>query len=65
MGNAKVGAHNELYNRAMGEHGSGIMNENRERLAEFCTTNNYVIGGTSTINLAFSKYERQKQLITS
>lgn len=44
--NAKVGADSELYNRAMGEHGCGVMNENEERLAEFCTTNNYVIGGT-------------------
>ncbi|XP_061188858.1 uncharacterized protein LOC133197034 [Saccostrea echinata] len=44
--NAKVGADNELYNRAMGRHGCGSMNENGERLVEFCTTNNYVIGGT-------------------
>lgn len=34
--NAKVGADNELYNRAMGHHGCGIMNENGHRLAEFC-----------------------------
>lgn len=44
--NAKVRADNELYNRAMGEHSCGIMNENGERLVEFCTANNYVIGGT-------------------
>lgn len=30
--NAKVRADNELYNRAMGEHSCGIMNENGERL---------------------------------
>lgn len=44
--NAKVGADNKLYNRAMVDHGCGIMNENEERLAYFCTTNNYVIRGT-------------------
>ncbi|XP_048759375.2 craniofacial development protein 2-like [Ostrea edulis] len=44
--NAKVGSSNMHYDRAMGKHGCGYMNENGERLAEFCTTNNYVIGGT-------------------
>lgn len=44
--NAKVGADNKLYNRAMVDHGCGIMNENEERLAYFCTTNNYAIRGT-------------------
>lgn len=44
--NAKVGVDNKLYNRAMVDHGYGIMNENGERLADFCTTNKYVIRGT-------------------
>ena len=44
--NAKVGADNSGIDRVMGRHGSGIINENGERLVEFCTTNNLVIGGT-------------------
>ena len=43
--NAKVGADNSGSDRVMGRHGSGIINENGERLVEFCTTNNLVIGG--------------------
>ena len=44
--NAKVGADNSGSDRVMGRHGSGIIHENGERLLEFCTTNNLVIGGT-------------------
>ena len=44
--NAKVGADNSVSDRVMGRHESGIINENRERLVGFCTTNNLVIGGT-------------------
>lgn len=33
--NAKVGADNELYNMAVGEHGSEIINENRSALHSF------------------------------
>ena len=44
--NAKVGKDNCHFERTMGTNGCGIMNENGERLAEFCNTNNYVIGGT-------------------
>ena len=44
--NAKVGADNSESDRVMGRHRSGIINENGERLVEFCTTNNLVIGGT-------------------
>lgn len=33
--NAELGADNELYNKAMGEHDCWIMNENDERLTEF------------------------------
>ena len=42
--NAKVGADNSGIDRVMGRHGSGIINENGERLVEFCTTNNLVMG---------------------
>uniref|UniRef100_A0A3B1KAX6 Endonuclease/exonuclease/phosphatase domain-containing protein n=1 Tax=Astyanax mexicanus TaxID=7994 RepID=A0A3B1KAX6_ASTMX len=44
--NAKVGADNTDCERAMGKHGCGVMNDNGERLVDFCMTNNYVIGGT-------------------
>ena len=30
----------------MGKHGCGVMNDNGERLVDFCLNNNYVIGGT-------------------
>uniref|UniRef100_A0A3P9H430 Endonuclease/exonuclease/phosphatase domain-containing protein n=1 Tax=Oryzias latipes TaxID=8090 RepID=A0A3P9H430_ORYLA len=44
--NAKVGKDNSNNERAMGEHGCGTMNENGERLIDFCNTNNLVVGGT-------------------
>ena len=44
--NAKVGAENVGRERALGKHGCGKMNENGERLADFCLSNNCVIGGT-------------------
>ena len=44
--NAKVGADNSGSDRVMGRHASGIIDENGERLVEFSTTNNLVIGGT-------------------
>ena len=44
--NAKVGTDNTDREREMGRHGLGDMNENGERLADFCTTNSLVIGGT-------------------
>ena len=44
--NAKVGLDNTGYNRTMGKHGCGTMNENGERLVEFCSMYDFVIGGT-------------------
>ena len=44
--NAKVGSENSSCERAMGKHGCGVMNDNGERLVDFCLNNNYVIGGT-------------------
>ena len=44
--NAKVGSDNTNYERAMGKHGCGVMNNNGQRLASFCLSNNMVIGGT-------------------
>ena len=44
--NAKVGNDNTYYTREMGKNGCRVMNENGERLADFCALNNMVIGGT-------------------
>ena len=44
--NAKVGADNTDREREMGKHGLEKMNENGEMLADFCSTNSLVIGGT-------------------
>ena len=44
--NAKVGASNANYDRAMGKHGCGVMNNNGERLVDFCLDNKCVVGGT-------------------
>lgn len=46
--NAKVGQDNTDYERVMGKHGVGIRNDSGERLVEFCTMHNLVIGGTTT-----------------
>ena len=40
----KVG--NNDTGRAMGRQGCGVMNENGEKLLEFCSTYDLVIGGT-------------------
>ena len=48
--NAKVGSENSNCERAMGKHGCGVMNDNGERLVDFCLNNNYVIGGTIFAN---------------
>ncbi|CAM5093877.1 unnamed protein product [Eretmochelys imbricata] len=44
--NAKVGKNNTNNDRAMGRHGCGTVNENRERVVDFCNMNDLVIGGT-------------------
>ena len=44
--NAKVGADNKGYERAMGPHGIGVQNNNGGRLCEFCMINGLVITGT-------------------
>ena len=37
--NAKVGADNTNCDRAMGKHGCGVINDNGERLVDFCLNN--------------------------
>ncbi|CAG2208032.1 Craniofacial development protein 2 [Mytilus edulis] len=44
--NAKVGSERKGWDREIGPHGIGKMNENGELFADFCATNNLVIGGT-------------------
>ena len=44
--NAKIGEKNTGYERNMGRHGLGRMNENGEMLADLCAFNNLVIGGS-------------------
>lgn len=44
--NAKVGSDNSGYERLIGHHGKGEMNENGQLFTDFCAENNLVIGGT-------------------
>lgn len=44
--NAEVGNDNSNFERAMGKHGCGAMNENGKKFTNFCLDNNCVIGGT-------------------
>ena len=44
--NAKIGEDNEGWEKVMGRHGLGRMNENGERLATFCGNNDLVLGGS-------------------
>ena len=44
--NAKVGSDNTSHDRAMGKEGCGSMNNNGERLLEYCMAYDLVVGGT-------------------
>ena len=44
--NAKVGSSNTHRGKVMGKFGVGIMNDNGERLCDFCSVNGLVITGT-------------------
>ncbi|GFS11523.1 3-hydroxybutyrate dehydrogenase type 2 [Elysia marginata] len=44
--NAKIGRDDTGYDRIMGSHGLGEMNDNGERFANFCLFNKMVIGGS-------------------
>ena len=44
--NAQVGSSNENWEKVMGTHGVGTMNENGELFAELCGNHGLVIGGT-------------------
>ena len=44
--NAKVGNDNSGREDTMGRHGCGTINDNGERLVEFCLSNRCIIGGT-------------------
>lgn len=61
--NAKVGSENSGYERVMGRHGCGSMNENGEYFTELGGNNNLVIGGTlfqgdTQINMGVTWRER-------
>ncbi|XP_033106314.1 uncharacterized protein LOC117108409 [Anneissia japonica] len=44
--NANVCSDNLGFEKAMGKHGCGSMNENGKRLMEFCSSNDLIVGGT-------------------
>jgi endonuclease/exonuclease/phosphatase family metal-dependent hydrolase len=44
--NAKLGAENEGLEHIMGKHGIGEINENGQKIVDFCADNDLVIGGT-------------------
>jgi len=44
--NAKVGNNTANREEVMGNHGVGVMNDNGERLCDFCSTNGLVLTGT-------------------
>ena len=44
--NAKIGKDNTEYERIVERHGLGVMNENRETFADFCSDFECVIGGS-------------------
>ena len=44
--NAKIGSDNTDREREIGRHGLEEMNENGKMLADFCSTNSLVLGGT-------------------
>lgn len=44
--NAKVGSNIRPWRRVLGHHGIGDMNNNGQRLVEFCAENDMVVSGT-------------------
>ena len=44
--NAKVGNNNTNRKELIGKFGIGIMNDNEERLCDFCSANGFIISGT-------------------
>ena len=44
--NARVGGNNKDRERVMGKHGFGTINDNEERLYDFCQENDLIFGGT-------------------
>lgn len=54
--NAKVGRDNTGLESIMGKQGIGEMNENGERLTDFCLHQNLVIGGTVFMHKDIHKY---------
>ena len=44
--NARVGCNHQVWPTYLGHHGIGTMNDNRQRLLEFCTQNDLCITNT-------------------
>lgn len=44
-----VGSDNFNYEREMERQGCGVMNDNGQRSGEFCSVNNLVVGGITTL----------------
>ena len=44
--NAKIGSDNQGYEKVMGVHGLGVMNDNGERFVNACAAKNIVVGGS-------------------
>ena len=44
--NAKVGNNNTNRGEVMGKFGVGVVNDNGERLCDFCSANGFIITGT-------------------
>lgn len=58
--NAKVGNNNDNIKEIMGKHGLGsVCNNNGERLIDFCSTNEFFIGGTKFPHKDIHKYTWQ------
>jgi len=53
--NAKVGDNNTNRVQVMGNHGCGDLNDNGERLSDFCLENRLIIGGTLFPHKTFHK----------
>ncbi len=56
--NAKIGANNTCIEQVMGRESLGTINDNKERLFDFCTRQNIVIRGTKP------GYHQMKELRT-